>query len=70
MLGGVATGELVAGELVKILTGSFDPAPERPAVPLTLLAAVVTAVALTAAVATAVSARWARRVDTSRLREL
>jgi putative ABC transport system permease protein len=70
LLAGLATGALVASELVRILTGIFDPPPTRPAVPWGILTATLIAVLGTAAVATAVSARWAARVDASRLRDL
>jgi hypothetical protein len=48
----------------------FDPPPAHPAVPWGIVTAMLIAVLGTAAVATAVSARWAARVDASRLRDL
>jgi hypothetical protein len=59
-----------AVELVEVLNGIFDPPPQRPAVPWTFICAVLLVVFATAAVATAGSARWAARVDGSRLRDL
>jgi putative ABC transport system permease protein len=70
VIGGVATGALVAAELIKVLNGIFDPPPQHPAVPWTFVGAVLVAVVATAAVATAASARWVGRVDASRLRDL
>ena len=70
LLGGVVTGALVAAELVKVLNGIFDPAPEHPAVPWGLVATLLTVVVLSGAVATTVSSRWAGRIDASRLRDL
>ena len=67
--GGLATGALVGAELIKVLTGIFDPPPERPAIPWGFVAALLIAVLGTAAVATAVSARWAARVEASHLRD-
>ena len=70
VVGGLVTGGLVAAELVKILTGIFDPPPEHPAIPWTFVATVLATVVTTAGAATAGSARWAGRVDASRLRDL
>jgi len=70
LIGGLVTGALVAAELVKVLTGIFDPPPQQPAVPWTFVGAVLAAVVATAVLATAASARWAGRVDASRLRDL
>jgi putative ABC transport system permease protein len=70
VVSGVATGLLVAAELVKVLNGIFDPPPQHPAVPWTFVAALLGAVVATAGVATAGAARWAGRVDASRLRDL
>ena len=70
VVGGLVTGGLVAAELVKVLTGIFDPPPQHPAVPWTFVTAVLATVVATAAVATTGSARWAGRVDASRLRDL
>jgi iron permease FTR1 family protein len=69
VLGGVATGGLVGAELIKVLTGIFDPPPEHPAVPWGFVTAVLIAVLGTAAIAAALSARWAARVEASRLRD-
>ena len=70
VVGGLVTGGLVAAELVKVLTGIFDPPPQQPAVPWTFVTAVLATVVATAALATAGSARWAGRVDATRLRDL
>ena len=70
IVGGLATGGLIAAELVKILNWIFDPPPEHPAIPMTFLTAVLATLLAVAAIATALSARWAGRVDASRLRDL
>jgi putative ABC transport system permease protein len=70
VIGGLATGTLIAAELIKVLNGIFDPPPEHPALPWTFIGVLLVAVLATAAVATAVSARWAGRVDATRLRDL
>lgn len=70
VLGGLVAGALVAFQLVKVLTGIFDPPPEVPAVPVTFLVVLLVAVVGGAVAATAASARWAGRVDASRLRDL
>lgn len=68
--GGIVTGALIAAELIKVLTGIFDPPPQHPAIPWTFISAVVAVVIATSAAATAAAARWAGRVDASRLRDL
>lgn len=70
ILGGLATGALIAAQLVKVLTGIFDPPPQHPAVPWAFVGSVLAVVMATAAAATAISGRWAARVDASRLRDL
>ena len=70
VVGGLVTGTLVAAELVKVLNGIFDPPPQHPAIPWSFVGAVLAVVLTTAALATAASARWAGRVDASRLRDL
>jgi putative ABC transport system permease protein len=70
LLGGLVTGALIAAQLVKVLTGIFDPAPQHPAIPWTFVGTVIAVVLATGAVATAASARWAGKVDASRLRDL
>ena len=70
LLGGLVTGALIAAQLVKVLTGIFDPAPQHPAIPWTFLGSVLVTVLTTGALATSASARWAGRVDASRLRDL
>ena len=70
LLGGVATGALIAAELIKVLTGIFDPPPQNPAIPWVFVGAVLAVVTATGVVATALSGRWAGRVDASRLRDL
>jgi putative ABC transport system permease protein len=69
-LAGLATGALVATELIRVLNGIFDPPPARPAIPWGTVTTILIAVLGTAAMATAVSARWVTRVDGSRLRDL
>jgi putative ABC transport system permease protein len=70
VLGGLATGALIAAQLVKILNWIFDPPPQHPVIPVTLLAVLLATVGATATAATSLSARWAARVDASRLRDL
>jgi putative ABC transport system permease protein len=70
LLGGLATGALIAAQLIKVLTGIFDPPPQHPAIPWTFVLAVLALVLATATLATAASARWAGKVDASRLRDL
>jgi putative ABC transport system permease protein len=70
VLGGLVAGTVVAFQLVKVLNGIFDPPPQVPAVPAVFLAVLLAAVVGGAVLATAASARWAGRVDASRLREL
>ncbi|MCW2601090.1 MAG: hypothetical protein JWM02_2919 [Frankiales bacterium] len=70
LVGGVLAGGVVAAELVKVLDGIFDPAPERPAVPLVFLLSLFAALALGSAVAAGVSGRRLGRVDAARLRDL
>lgn len=70
VLGGLVAGTVVAYQLVKVLNGIFDPAPQAPAVPTAFLTVLLVAVVGGAAVATAASARWAGRTDASRLRDL
>ena len=70
LAGGLVTGALISSQLIKVLNGIFDPAPQHPAIPWTFVATVLLTVALTGAVATTASARWAGRVDASRLRDL
>jgi len=70
VVGGLLTGGLLATELVKVLTGIFDPAPQHPTVPWGYLASLLAAVIAAATLATAASSRWAGRVDPSRLRDL
>ena len=70
VVGGLVTGGLIAAQLVKVLNGIFDPPPQHPAIPWPFLASLLLAVIGAAALATALSARWAGRVDASRLRDL
>jgi putative ABC transport system permease protein len=70
VVGGLMTGALIAAELIKVLNGTFDPPPQRPAVPWTFVGTVLLVVPSAAALATAGSARWTARVDASRLRDL
>ncbi|GAB1646423.1 FtsX-like permease family protein [Krasilnikovia sp. MM14-A1259] len=69
-VGGLAAAAVIAAELIKVLNGIFDPPPQHPAVPWTLVAAVLLAVGSSAALATALATKWAGRVDASRLRDL
>jgi putative ABC transport system permease protein len=69
-LGGLGVGALIAYALVKVLTGIFDPPPQHLAVPGLLLTNLLLTVAATGVIATAAAARWAGRVDASRLRDL
>lgn len=70
LVGGLVTGALISSQLIKVLNGIFDPAPQHPAIPWTFLATVVATVVLAGAIATTASARWAGRVDATRLRDL
>lgn len=70
LVGGLVTGAVIAYELVKVLTGIFDPPPQHAAIPWPLLIGLLGSVLATAAAATAASSRWAGRVDASRLRDL
>lgn len=70
VIGGLVAGTVVAYQLVKVLNGIFDPPPQVPAIPTTFLLVLLVTVVGGAAVATAISARWAGRVDASRLRDL
>lgn len=70
VFGGLVTGALIATQLVKVLNGIFDPPPQHPAIPWTFMVVVLGAVVASATVATAAAARWAGRVDPSRLRDL
>ena len=70
LVGGVVTGALIATQLVKVLTGIFDPAPAHPAIPWSFVGTVLAVVLAVGAVATSASARWAGKVDTTRLRDL
>jgi putative ABC transport system permease protein len=70
VLGGLVTGALIALQLIKVLNGIFDPPPQHAAVPWAFITVVVAAVVAAAATAATASARWAGRVDASRLRDL
>ena len=70
VLGGIVTGAVVAYELVKVLTGIFDPPPQHPSIPWALFTVLLSAVLLSGTLATAASARWVGRVDATRLRDL
>lgn len=70
VVGGLATGMLVAYLLVKVLNGIFDPPPEHPAVPLVFILVSLAAVIGSAAVAAVGSARWSARVTAADLRDL
>ena len=70
LVGGLVTGALISSQLIKVLNGIFDPAPQHPAIPWTFVAIVVATVVLAGAIATTASARWAGRVDATRLRDL
>lgn len=70
LLGGLVTGALISSQLIKVLNGIFDPAPQHPAVPWTFVATVLVTVIIAGAATATASARWAGRVDASRLRDL
>ena len=70
LAGGAVAGAVIAAELVKVLNGIFDPAPQTPAVHWPILGTVLAIVVVTSVVATAATARWAGRIDASRLRDL
>jgi putative ABC transport system permease protein len=70
VLGGLVAGGVVAAELVKVLNGIFDPAPEHPVVPVTFLVLLVAGVLLGTASTELVCSRVIGRVDASKLRDL
>ena len=70
VVGGLVAGGVVAAELVKVLNGIFDPAPERPVVPGGFLTLLVAAVLIGTASTGVVCARLVGRVDPSKLRDL
>ena len=70
LIGGLVTGALISSQLIKVLNGIFDPAPQHPAIPWSFVATVLATVILAGAIATTASARWAGRVDATRLRDL
>jgi len=70
LAGGLLTGALISSQLIKVLNGIFDPAPQHPAIPWSFVATVLATVILAGAIATTASARWAGRVDATRLRDL
>ncbi|TKA06671.1 FtsX-like permease family protein [Actinacidiphila oryziradicis] len=67
---GAALGWALSQMLVKVLTGVFDPPPDRLAVPWSYLTALVVAVALALAAAAYAAARHARQPPLTELREL
>jgi putative ABC transport system permease protein len=69
LAGGLTAGFVIAFELVKVLNGIFDPAPQHAAVPGVLLTVLVAVVLLGSAATTALSGRLLARVDATRLRE-
>ncbi len=70
LVGGLVAGGVIAAELVKVLNGIFDPAPEHPAIPVVLLAALVAVVLIGTAGTTWVAGRLLGRFDATRLRDL
>lgn len=70
LAGGLLTGALISSQLIKVLNGIFDPAPQQPAIPWSFLAIVLATVIVASAIATTASARWTGRVDATRLRDL
>lgn len=70
LIGGLTIGAAVAYELVKILTGIFDPAPEHLQIPWGYLALLVLVVAGASFAAVWACGRWAGRLGPSRLRDL
>ncbi|MDX6329285.1 MAG: putative transport system permease protein, partial [Streptomycetaceae bacterium] len=67
---GAALGWALSQMLVKVLTGVFDPPPERLAVPWSYLTALAVAVALALAAAAYAAVRHARQPPLTELREL
>ncbi|HUR72768.1 MAG TPA: FtsX-like permease family protein, partial [Sporichthya sp.] len=70
LIGGLAIGAAVAYELVKILTGIFDPPPEHLSIPWGYLGLLIVAVAGASFAAVWACGRWAGRLGPSRLRDL
>lgn len=70
VVGGTATGLLVAYLLVKVLNGIFDPPPEQPAIPVVFVTVSLAAVVGSAMLAALASARWSGRVTAAELRDL
>lgn len=70
VLGGLVTGGVLAAELVKVLTGIFDPPPQHPTVPVTPLVVLVGLIVVGSAATAAVAGRVLGRVDATRLRDL
>lgn len=68
--GGLVAGAVIGLELVKVLTGIFDPPPENPAIPVLFLALFIGLLLAGSAAATAVAGRRLGRIEASRLREL
>ncbi|MEV6849105.1 FtsX-like permease family protein [Actinoplanes sp. NPDC051411] len=69
-VGGLVAAAVLAEELIKVLTGIFDPPPQHPAIPWMSVITLLLAVVASAALATSLATRWAGRVDPSRLRDL
>jgi putative ABC transport system permease protein len=69
IVGGAALGGLLSQELLKVLTGIFDPAPEHAAIPWSFVAGTIGAVVVAAVLTTGWLARSTSRVDPSRLRD-
>jgi len=69
LTGGLLVGFAMAYELVKVLTGIFDPPPQHLAAPWTPLIVVILAVATAGALAIAACTRWVVRLGPNRLRD-
>jgi putative ABC transport system permease protein len=69
VVGGAALAALLSHELLKVLTGIFDPPPEHAGIPWSFVASTVGAVVVAALLTTGWLARSTSRIDPSRLRD-
>jgi len=69
VFGGAIGGLLIAYELVKVLTGIFDPPPQHVLVPWGPLLLLLGAIPVAGGVVVAALGRWATRLDPGRLRD-
>ena len=60
---GLVSGAIVGWSLLQILSGVFDPAPDRAAIPLAAIAALIVVVSAAAAVAVGFAVQAIRRLD-------